>query len=129
MRACLATIGIAAIFAAQLTSPAAAYADGEAKRGEAIFKQRCAACHAASASDKSPKAGPNLGGIVGLPAGKRPGARYSRALASATFRWDRAKLDAYLENPRKLVPGTAMAVSLTDPASRAAVISYLRDRK
>jgi cytochrome c len=35
-------------------------------------------------------------------------------------------LDEYLTAPRRKVPGTRMAMNVTDPPRRAALIAYLR---
>ena len=45
--------------------------------------------------------GPSLFKIVGKPAGKADGYRYSAGFAKADFVWDDTKLDAYLANPRR----------------------------
>jgi len=117
--ACGATIGLAAAAAAQAAPDPVA--------GGATFRARCAICHAIVGQQT--KVGPSLAGIVGRPAGKAPGARYSAALGRADFRWTPARLDAFLADPAAVVPGTAMAVRLADPAQRADVVAYLATLK
>jgi cytochrome c len=96
----------------------------DAAKGETLFKQRCAACHSVEAGQN--KMGPHLMGVVGRAAGSVEGAKYSKALPASGLTWDEANLDSYLGNPKKTVPGTTMAVSLTNAAQRADVIAYLK---
>lgn len=87
--------------------------------------QACAACH----SDKAgvTRLGPSLAGIVGKPAAQAKGFRYSPALAKAKLRWDRKTLDAFIANPRAVVPGNRMSYpGVSDPAKRAAIIDYMQ---
>ncbi|PKQ00728.1 MAG: cytochrome C [Alphaproteobacteria bacterium HGW-Alphaproteobacteria-13] len=100
----------------------AAYAQS-VPNGQLIFKQRCSTCHQISAGQKA-GIGPNLSGIVGRKAGGTT-FNYSPALKKSGLSWTRPNLDKYLAGPMKLVPGTRMTVSLSDPAQRAAVVSYL----
>lgn len=93
--------------------------------GRRLFA-RCAACHAnrPGAADRN---GPNLAGIVGRSPGQ--GSRsfaYSYALRNAGGIWTRARLDAWLADPQRTVPGTTMPPpGLTDPLDRADLIAYL----
>jgi cytochrome c len=85
---------------------------------------QCASCHAATATAG---VGPGLLGVVGRLAGTAPGFRYSPAMKRARFAWDEAKLDAFLADPQKVVPGTLMPYSGMPSASdRAAVIAWLK---
>ncbi|MBW9051035.1 c-type cytochrome [Rhizobium mesosinicum] len=102
------------------TAPAAA--EGDAEKGQNVFK-RCAACHA---NNDQNRVGPGLGGVVGRKAGTAPDYKYSPALASSNLTWDEQTLDAFLENPKKLVPGTRMTISVPKPEDRENVISYLK---
>lgn len=109
----------------------AAFIPGAAARpapdGEAIFRQRCMACHRIAA-DQPAAAGPNLFGVVN----RRAGAgsfRYSPAMREAGLTWTPANLDRFLAAPTKVVPGTRMFVALPDAAQRQAVISYLAQAK
>ena len=100
-------------------------AGGDASAGAAVFR-RCAACHTISSSG-SDTDGPNLYGVVGAPvAERRPRFAYTAALQRFGGVWDRKRLDAWLANPRRLVPGTAMTFAgLPNPKDRADVIAYL----
>lgn len=98
----------------------------DAAAGKAVFAQ-CTACHA---TDATSGAGPGLKGIVGRKVGSLPGFRYSRAMKSTDYAWDTARLDAYLADPQKAIPGNVMPFSgLPDAKQRADVIAYLQTLK
>jgi cytochrome c len=117
MRILFATAMIAA------ASPALAQADP--KRGETLYTSRCGACH----SIQHNRTGPKHAGVVGRKAGSVPGFEYSPALKKAKFVWTEKQLDKWLQGPAKLVPGTAMAFTVSAPADRAAIIAYLKVAK
>ena len=94
--------------------------------GAALFKQQCATCHTTNLSD-AVRQGPPLFRIVGKPAGKTDGFRYSSGFAYVDFVWDVAKLDAYLANPQATVPGSIMAYRQAKAETRAAIIAYLKE--
>lgn len=98
----------------------------DATAGKAVFAQ-CAACHSI---DGSNGAGPTLQGVVGRKAGSFAGFRYSRAMKGAGYAWDAAKLDAYLADPQKALPGNVMPFSgITDAKQRADLVAYLATLK
>ncbi|WP_338025611.1 c-type cytochrome [Bradyrhizobium zhanjiangense] len=107
---------------AQMPLPAARPLDGAT-----LFKQQCAVCHTTNLSEPM-RQGPPLVKIVGRPAGKLDGFRYSENLAKADFAWDEAKLDAWLANPQAVVPGVVMAYRQAKPETRAAIITYLKEQ-
>ncbi len=94
---------------------------GDPVRGETLWTSRCIACHAIDAN----KVGPPHRGVVGRKAGTAAGYAYSSALATAGFVWDAGKLDAWLADPRALVPGAKMAFRVGAPQDRADLIAYL----
>ena len=85
------------------------------------------ACHATKAGQEG--AAPSLYGVVGRVSGTESGFSYTPAIKSAHIAWTPAKLDAFLSGPAKLVPGTAMPITLADPAQRHDVIAYLASLK
>ncbi len=123
-------IVIAAAVAAGLPLIAFA-APGLAKAREAAtavpppaFAQ-CKACHSVDPNGKS-GVGPNLYGVAGKAAGARPGYSYSPAMKSARKRWDRATLDAFIKDPKVVVPGTKMpALGVEDAQRRKQIVDYL----
>ena len=95
--------------------------------GEKSFA-KCTACH--KVEKGAPNGiGPNLHGIVGKAVASVEGFAYSPAMAAKGGNWDEAALDAYIENPRKVVPGTKMSFAgLKDPQDRADIIAYLQSQ-
>ncbi|MCJ1902749.1 MULTISPECIES: c-type cytochrome [Paracoccus] len=95
--------------------------------GEKVFK-KCAACHKVGDGAKN-STGPTLNGIVGSPAGKVEGFKYSKpllAMAADGLVWDDASLHTYLENPKGMIKGGKMSFAgLKKEDDRAAVIAYL----
>ncbi|MGH6780517.1 MAG: c-type cytochrome [Sphingomonadaceae bacterium] len=115
---------LAALAAPLLAQSAPAHAaDAPAFNGEQLFRQRCQACHQVVAGRPS-ATGPNLSGVVGRKAGAAAFS-YSAALKGSNLTWTPAGLDQYLAAPARMVPGTRMVVSVTNPAQREAIIQYL----
>ena len=106
---------------AQMPLPAAKPPDGPT-----LFKRQCATCHTIGPAD-AVRQGPSLSGIVGRPAGKADGFRYSAGFTDANFIWDDSRLDAYLANPQAIVPGSIMAYRQPRAETRAAIIAYLKE--
>ncbi|MEZ2142507.1 c-type cytochrome [Bradyrhizobium sp. DN5] len=119
---CTAMVLMMRVADAQMPLPAARPLDGAT-----LFKQQCAVCHTISLSEPM-RQGPPLVKIVGRPAGKLDGFRYSESLAKVDFAWDEAKLDAWLANPQAVVPGVVMAYRQAMPETRAAIITYLKEQ-
>ncbi|WP_404480656.1 c-type cytochrome [Novosphingobium sp. BL-52-GroH] len=89
----------------------------------------CAACHTIGKGYQD-RGGPNLYGIFGRPPGQNS-ARYgyTAALRGAGGRWDARRLDAWLADPARVVPGTTMQFpGVPDPLDRADLIAYLRSQ-
>lgn len=106
-------------------TPAAA--TGAAGQPPAAYAQ-CRTCHSVEPGKHG--IGPSLAGVYGTRAGEIEGFRFSKAMLESGLTWDDATLDAYLEDPRKTVPGTKMAFfGLKDPAKRQAVIDYIKTLK
>ena len=124
-------LGVAAAAAlATVASPALA-ADasaGDAAKGATLFKQQCSLCH--SVDPGAENAAPNLRSVIGRKAGsdaKFPG--YTPAIKASKVVWSKATLDAFLSGPAKMIPGTAMPITLTDAKQRRDVIAYLASAK
>lgn len=99
---------------------------GAAPDGGAVFKQRCAICHAVAG--QGGKMGPDLTGVVGRAAGSTS-FTYSPAMTSARITWTPATLETFLAAPIKTVPGSRMVVSVSDAKDRQAVVAYLASLK
>ena len=110
---------IAAALAATL---AAAPAPGDPARGLQLYRGRCSFCHTPDAN----RIGPRHRGVYGARAGTQPGFRYSPPLAASGIVWTAGTLDAWLTDPRRMVPGAAMGQRVPDARDRADLIAYLR---
>lgn len=98
-------------------------ASADAGAGEAVFK-KCGSCHKL---DGSNGVGPHLNGVVGRNHAAVEGFSYSEAnLALKAEIWTPEAMNAFIENPKKYMPGTKMAFAgLPKPEDRANVIAYL----
>lgn len=106
----------------------AAEIKGDAAAGKKIFRQ-CTNCHRASEA-KNHLAGPNLWGIVGRKRGTIEGFKFSKAMKADNSPWTLKKLDKFLRNPRKVVPGTIMQFKgVKRKRPRQDLIAYLASRK
>jgi len=95
------------------------------QKGRTAFQQRCSACHTL-AEGGSNLVGPNLWGLIGRQAGAGPGFASSDALEAAGFKWDLARVWAFLADPEKLIPGNRMMIPEPVPeADRTALVSFL----
>ena len=98
----------------------------DAAAGGMAFQQ-CAECHSPGSAAG---AGPGLKGVAGRRAGSKDGFIYSPAMKKSTVVWDAATLDAFLADPRAVVPGTTMAYAGDDDAKeRADLVAYLKTLK
>ncbi len=113
---------------ALLIPVASASAEGDAAKGEKVFK-KCAACHAIGEGAKN-KVGPQLNAVVGRTAGSVDGFKYSKAMVEAGeggVVWDDETLHSYLEKPRDFIKGNRMSFAgLKKEDDRADVIAYLK---
>ena len=101
-----------------------AQAAGDPKAGLGLYAQECADCHSIRLGKN--KKGPGLFGIVDKKTASAPGFPYSQALQQAGFIWTAERLDAYIANPRRAVPGGKMKYDgLDDARDRADLIAYL----
>ena len=99
--------------------------DGVAKKGAALFKAKCAACHSCIEGGPT-KQGPNLWNIMGKDAAKSAGFKFTKNLKGAEIKWDNESMFAWLENPKVMVKGTSMAFpGFKKEQDRADVIAYL----
>ena len=114
-----------ALFAV-LTVTGAGGADAE--RGKALYLE-CKRCHQVGGGAEH-RIGPHLNDLFGRAAASSPDYRYSPAMkeAGATgLVWTAATLDAFLADPRALVPHTRMSFAgMAAADDRAELVAWLR---
>ena len=102
---------------------------GDAARGETLFRQ-CSGCHQVGPEARN-SVGPHLNRVFGRRAAGLEDFRYSKALDRAGTKgleWHLETLDAFLTNPKAMVPGTRMSFrGFEASADRADVLAYLRN--
>ncbi|MBS9478168.1 c-type cytochrome [Ancylobacter radicis] len=119
----LAVLACSTLALSGLAPPASAQ---DAATGERLFRTRCASCHSLEPGQN--RIGPSLNGVIGRQAGSVEGARYSAGLRDLGITWDAAQIDTFLANPRAMVKGSTMTISVTNAADRAAITAYLQSQ-
>ena len=101
----------------------AAWADGDATAGAAIFK-KCAVCHSPDAGVN--KVGPSLHGIFTRKAGEIADFRYSPAMKRSGIVWTPETLEKFIADPQAMVPANRMPYAgMANASDRADLIAYL----
>ena len=109
---------------AQTRSLGEALAAADVSKGETVFSA-CRACHTIEEGGGT-IIGPNLWGVVGRPVAHVEGFNYSEPLKAYGGTWQVDRLDAFLEDPQAVVPGSLMVFpGVKNPADRANLIAYL----
>jgi len=92
-------------------------------RGEVQFRAHCIGCHSIACN----RAGPKLQDIFNRKAGTVADFKYTESLRNSGIVWSDESLDAFLRDPRKLVPGTTMAAigRINSAKDRQDIIAYL----
>jgi cytochrome c len=95
--------------------------------GEKAFA-KCQSCHTINAGGAN-GIGPNLHGTMGKAVAGHAGFAYSAELKAVGGTWDWDKMDAWLKNPKAMVPGTKMSFAgLGKVEDRAAIAAYLNSK-
>jgi len=101
-------------------------AEADIDRGRRVSRA-CLACHSFDQSREIRPQGPPLWGIVGKPLASVDGFTYSSALKEEGGTWTVEKLNEYLWNPRRAIPGNRMNYrGIRSPEDRAALIAYMK---
>ena len=109
-----------------LAAMPAPYDHADVDHGREVFNA-CRACHTIAPGAASGSSGPNLHDAWGARAATRAGFTYSEALKATGWTWDAARLETWLSDPQKALPGTKMTFTgLADANDRRDVIAYLR---
>ncbi|MBI1386562.1 MAG: c-type cytochrome [Rhizobiales bacterium] len=131
-------IGMGATLLFVSLSASQALAEGDAARGQVVFK-KCMACHMIGPDAKN-RVGPSLTGVVGRTAGTAEGYKYSPTNATAGTSglvWTPENIAAYLPDPQKFLSDflvekgvaaggrTKMAFKLTKADEIEDVIAFL----
>jgi cytochrome c len=111
------------IFALLALLWASAAQAADVAHGEALY-EGCQDCHSLDKND----VGPRHRGVYGRKAGSLPDYDYSDGLKNSGLVWNEQTLDKWLTNPQALVPGARMFYHLDNPADRADVIAFLREK-
>lgn len=119
----IARLAVAAMLA-MVAMVTGALADSDPARGGQLYRA-CVACH--SLEPGSHLTGPSLAGLWQHPAGRAKGFdRYSEGLRAADFDWDAAVLDAWLADPRTMLPDTRMVFrGIPAERDRADLVAFL----
>lgn len=99
---------------------------GDIKKGEKIFKARGQQCHTLQQGVHG--LGPSLFGLFGRRVASEPDYNYSSAMQVNNSQiWTEEMLYAFLENPKKFMPGTKMSFEgLKRIEEREHLIAYLK---
>lgn len=103
---------------------------GDPAAGKSRFASECSLCHSAEPSDGFGGMGPTLYGLIGKPAATSDAEfPYTPALKGSKLTWDAETLGRFLAGPDKVVPGTAMPITVADPAAREDLVAYFQSLK
>ncbi len=117
-------IALSVAFTVLTLASQALHAAGDPTRGAGGFAQNCAVCHSALSGKN--KTGPSLFGVVGRKAGGVADFVYSASMKQSAIDWTPDKLDAYIANPKQVVPGNKMPFEgLREAKEREDLIAYL----
>jgi cytochrome c len=109
--------------AAALAALPAPYSQANLENGQARFAL-CRSCHLITPGGSL--TGPSLYGMMGRRAGTIEGFNYSAGLRSAGFNWDGPRMDAWITNPRTMIPDTKMTFAgMSNADDRRDLIAYL----
>ena len=124
-RAASPLLAVLALFA---LLPVTGAESADAERGKALYRD-CKRCHQVG-SGAEHRIGPHLNDLFGRVAASSPDYRYSPAMKEAGaggLVWTATTLDAFLADPRAVVPHTRMSFAgMAGPDDRAELLAWLR---
>ena len=101
-------------------------ANADLEAGARYYDRKCSQCHDVEKSGSNFK-GPHLWNVMGREAATREGFAFSPAMKAVKKKWTYATLNYFLADTARAVPEREMnLVGITDDATRANVIAYLR---
>src|SRR4029078_2327594 len=115
----------ASVIAIACSGPALAGEDVGA--GQEIYHTQCSPCDSNQPGVNG--LGPSLAGLAGRKAGSLPGFHFTPALQGSGLTWNADTFIQFLADPSKLVPGTAMTVTVPDATGRGNLFAYLATLK
>ena len=118
----MARVTFLSILALGALTASAALAQGDPKHGQDVFQDQCSGCHVLTGQGF---AAPPLAGVYGRKAGTAA-FQYSDPMKKSGIVWNDASLGAFISDPDKTIPGTAMTFNLTDTQQRDDVVAYLK---
>ncbi|CAN1518930.1 cytochrome c family protein [Limnohabitans sp. B9-3] len=115
------TLGLLIVALTIATSSQAA----DLKSGVKLFNSECSECH--TMKEGKNKKGPSIYGVLGRKAATISDYDYSTAIRTSNILWTEDKLDEYIANPAKVLPGGKMKYEgLRDAGKREDIIKYLK---
>ena len=76
------------------------------------------------------KYGPSLHGVVGRVAGVVPGYKFTKSHMASGIVWDAETLDAYIQDPKKTIPGTKKTIAgVKSDKARTDLVEFLKSCK
>lgn len=115
-------LGAALVISGAALTGSPATAAGNPAIGKSAYEAKCGGCHSIDTN----RIGPLHRGVVGRKPGAAAGYAYSPALRKLGGVWTPARLDAWLQGPQKVAPGSRMFLTVGDAATRANIIAYLQ---
>jgi glucose/arabinose dehydrogenase len=106
---------------ASMSFDASAQTSAGIAHGRVLYAAQCALCHGA---EREGGLGPSLQGLDQRAIAGTAFA-YTQALRALGGRWDGARLEAFLENPQAVAPGTSMSARIAAPTDRRNVVAFL----
>jgi cytochrome c2 len=118
--------GVSAGVLLALSTPVLA---ADASHGQQLFRAQCGVCHQGGDGDGDGGQGPSLRGVIGRKIGGDADFAYSQPLNDAKDKWTQDTLAAFIGDPQKAFPGTAMPIKVGNADDRTDIAAYLATLK